>query len=222
MALLIDTAVLFISLAIFIQALALSGEALSSLFGFLGYLLGLFVFFGYPILMEIVFNGRTLGKMATRIRVTMADGSPITPGAALTRNLLRVPDFMPSMYLVGLLAIFFTEKQQRLGDLVANTVVIHERRNWEVVPLNTGLTEQAHPLEALVGELRGMTEDEYIAIKSLCDRFPTLPAHAQIRLTKEVWRPIANRLGIPEFTDVHPAWLMEAVVMKYARKHGML
>ena len=182
----------------------------------------LLLFFGYPILTEALLGGRTLGKMAMGLRVRMVDGSPITPGAAIVRNLLRAADVFPNLYFTGIVAVFFTERQQRLGDLVAGTVVIRDRRDVQIVPLSSPLSEGMHPLEPLIGELKGMTREEYDAIKAFCDRFPEMPAGAQARLIREVWTPIANRLQIPPFADVHPAWLMEAVVMKYARTHGLL
>jgi hypothetical protein len=77
-------------------------------------------------------------------------------------------------------------------------------------------------LEELVGDLRGMTLEEYLAVKTLCDRYPDLPVPVQQRFLREVWQPVANRLGIGSYADIHPVYLMEAAVMKYARKHGLL
>ncbi len=185
-------------------------------------LLLLFSLFGYWILFESLWNGQTVGKRLMGIRVKMADGSPIVPAAAFMRNFLRVADFLPSFYTVGLVSMFFSEKGQRLGDIIANTVVVHETRNVEPVALTSPLTDVEHPLEPLVGDVRRMTPDEYVAIKTLCDRYPELPPRIQRDLTTGVWQPVANRLGIPEYRDIHPVYLMEAVVMKYAREHGLL
>lgn len=182
----------------------------------------LLVFIGYHIVLEALWNGQTLGKKAMGIRVRMSDGSPVTPGAAFMRNVLRLGDFLPSFYTLGLMAMFFTEKGQRLGDIAADTIVVRERRNVGPVPVDSALTTTEHPLEHLVGDLRGMTVEEYLAVKTLCDRYPDLPAHVQQRFLSEVWQPVANRLGIGSYADIHPVYLMEATVMKYARKHGLL
>lgn len=222
MAALLDLLIMVVLMVLLNMVFVFSMALIGSLAIALMFVSFLAVFIGYPLIMEAAFNGRTLGKMAGRIRVMMADGSPITPAAAIGRNLLRLGDFLPTMYLAGMLAVFFTEKQQRLGDLVANTIVVHERANVVPVPLTSQLTEAVHPLEHLVGDLPGMTEVEYRAVKALCDRFPELAAPTQTRLLNEVWQPIANRLGVPQFADIHSAWLMEAVVMKYARRHGLL
>lgn len=175
----------------------------------------------YFILLEGLWNGQTVGKKACSIRVRMADGTPVTFAAALGRNLLRPADMLPGIYLVGLIAIFTNPRSQRIGDLVANTVVCHDRRPlaaFTPAPHAAGI----HPLESYVGPLRGMTMEEYNALRRYADRFPELPAHVQERLTEELWAPIADRRSVPPLPNVHPIYLAEAVVMKYGREHGLL
>jgi uncharacterized RDD family membrane protein YckC len=177
--------------------------------------------FLYFILLEAFWNGQTIGKKAMGIRARMIDGTPITPGAAVGRNLLRPADLLPGTYFVGLLAIFTTPRSQRIGDLVAGTIVCHERRpiaNFVPAPHIVGL----HPLEEHVGELRGMTQEEYYALRRLCDRFPELSTNVQRKLMREVWEPVAAKCSVPELPNVHPIYLAEAVVMKYGRAHGLL
>ncbi|MCO5296285.1 MAG: RDD family protein [Fimbriimonadaceae bacterium] len=177
--------------------------------------------FAYFILLEGLWNGQSLGKKAVGIRVRMADGTPVTFGAALGRNLMRPADLFPGSYFVGLLAVFTNPRSQRLGDLVAGTVVVHERTDppqFHTAPHQVGI----HPLESAVGDLRGMTQEEYVALKRLCDRFPELPAGVQERVVREVWLPFAQRRSVPEAPNVHPIFLAEAVVMRYGRIHGLL
>jgi uncharacterized RDD family membrane protein YckC len=184
----------------------------------LAYSLGPFLYF---ILFEWLYNGQTIGKKAMGVRVRMADGTPVTFGAALGRNLLRVADLLPGSYFVGLIAMFTNPKSQRIGDLFAGTIVVHERRadpRFHPAPHK----EHTHPLEDAVGDLRGMTSEEYWALRRLCDRFPELPRAVQDRLMREVWQPIAYRLKVPAPPNVHPLHLAEAVVMKYGRIHGLL
>lgn len=185
---------------------------------------GFAIIFGsllYFILQEGLWNGQTLGKKAAGIRVRMADGLPITFGAALGRNLLRFADMFPGSYFIGLLAMFSTPRSQRLGDLVANTVVVHEKRPmpyFTPAPHTAGI----HPLEGHIGELRGMTIEEYNALRRFADRFPELPVPVQNKLVREVFQPIAARRGIKPMANVHPLYLAEAAVMKYGREHGLL
>lgn len=100
---------------------------------------------GYGTYMETRFNGRTVGKMALKLRVISADGRPINGTQAALRNMLRLCDFMPPLTLtllipdapaigaiptclVGLVAMTLTERMQRIGDLAANTMVVWEGR----------------------------------------------------------------------------------------------
>jgi uncharacterized RDD family membrane protein YckC len=175
----------------------------------------------YFVLFEGLWNGQTPGKKAFNLRVAMVDGRPVTFGAVLGRNLLRPADMLPGTYFVGLLVMFTNPQSRRIGDLVAQTVVLAGRRaiaRFTPAPHVLGL----HPLEQYVGELRGMTSEEYVALRRLCDRFPELPTSIQDKLLREVWRPIALRRGVSPLPNVHDVYLAEAVVMRYGRTHGPL
>jgi uncharacterized RDD family membrane protein YckC len=177
--------------------------------------------FAYFILFEALWNGQTLGKKAAGIRVRMIDGTPVTFLGALGRNLLRPADMLPGPYLLGVVAMFLNPRAQRIGDLVASTVVVYERRpnhHFNTAPHLVGI----HPFEHQVGELRGMTLEEYQALRRFCDRFPELSNTTQNRLLAELWEPIAERRKVPPLPNVHPLYLAEAVVMKYGRQHGLL
>ena len=80
----------------------------------------------FPLVFELAGRGRSPGKRVLRLRVLSADGSPATGGQLALRNVLRLIDFLPFGYLVGLLAAFASPRGQRLGDLVAGTLVIRE------------------------------------------------------------------------------------------------
>jgi uncharacterized RDD family membrane protein YckC len=71
--------------------------------------------------------GRTLGKRFADLRVVRTDGGRIGYGAAFVRTLLRAVDWLPTAYLIGAVAIWVTKRNQRLGDLVAGTVVVRVR-----------------------------------------------------------------------------------------------
>lgn len=68
--------------------------------------------------------GQTPGKLAMGIAVVGTDGEPIGLRGAVVRNLLRVVDSLPSLYLLGLGAMLATERTQRVGDVAAETVVV--------------------------------------------------------------------------------------------------
>lgn len=182
----------------------------------------LLILFGYFILLEGLWNGFTVGKKAMNIRVCMVDGTPITFIAAIGRNLLRLADFLPSFYFLGFMVMFTTSDSQRIGDLISQTIVVHDR-----LPVLAGYVEAPHhagihPYEAYVGQLSGMTSAEYEALRRLCDRFPELPTKIQNKMIKEIWLPFAENHRIQPVQGLHPLYLAEATVMKYGREKGLL
>lgn len=84
---------------------------------------------GYYVYHEVCNHGRTPGKKAFGIRVVMANGQDIRFFSSLLRNVLKLADFLPSLFLVAVCSMLATEKHQRLGDLLANTVVIREKHD---------------------------------------------------------------------------------------------
>ena len=106
--------------------------------------LTLVLFFGYELLFEVIWSGRTPGKRASGIRVVKSDGSPVTFTAVLVRSLLRVVDFLPTFYGVGAILVFTTRKNQRLGDLAAGTVVVREPKKSSS-PVTTLLEDVSVP-----------------------------------------------------------------------------
>ena len=83
-------------------------------------------FFYHPVL-EVLMRGRTPGKRMTGLRIVTSEGLVPGAGALLTRNLFRIIDSMPALYVVGLLFVMFGRHHLRLGDLAAGTVLAVER-----------------------------------------------------------------------------------------------
>ena len=94
-------------------------------------LVSFLLFSGYFILFEWLWNGQTPGKRLMKLRVIREDGRPITLWESIARNLLRIFDAIPGLvvpiYSVGLMTIFFSNRDQRIGDMFAGTVVVRER-----------------------------------------------------------------------------------------------
>jgi hypothetical protein len=83
---------------------------------------------GYFAFFEWLWSGQTPGKRWMKLRVIREDGRPITFFEAAVRNLLRSFDMQPApFYSIGLISVFVNSKDQRIGDMVAGTVVVRER-----------------------------------------------------------------------------------------------
>jgi len=79
----------------------------------------------YPILFEVFWFGQTPGKRLMGLRVVRGDGGPVSWLASITRNLLRTVDMLPLLYAFGLASTLIDRSGRRLGDLVADTLVVY-------------------------------------------------------------------------------------------------
>jgi len=127
----------------------LFNQATFAVVGGITLIVTLVLIWAYFILLEWLWNGQTIGKRMYRLRVINEDGSPAQFTAVLIRNLLRLVDFLPAFYGLGVLVIVLSPKSQRLGDLAAGTYVVRAPRpqvDWfslrTVTPLGTGLTAE--------------------------------------------------------------------------------
>src|SRR5688572_24444783 len=97
-----------------------------------GYAMFLILWFAlewfYPVVFELTRAGSTPGKRVFGLRVVMDNGLPVTPAASITRNLLRVADFLPAMFGFGIVSILLRKDCKRLGDIAASTLVVHDVR----------------------------------------------------------------------------------------------
>lgn len=80
----------------------------------------------YPVYFELFHNGKTPGKSMFGLFVAQENASTVTPMASLIRNLLRFVDFLPFCYGFGLICLMSNQRFQRIGDIVAGTVVLHK------------------------------------------------------------------------------------------------
>lgn len=127
----------------------------------------------YPVLFEVFWRGQTPGKRALGLAVINDDLTPVTLGPSLVRNLLRTVDFMPAMYLFGLIAMLCNRRFQRLGDLAAGTLVISLRESSR-----PGLATDIRPLAPSTSLLR----TEQTSIIDFMQRSPQLSEPRQQEL----------------------------------------
>jgi len=144
----IDTFIRFGLYMVLSLALAWAGE-----FGIGIYLILIFLIeWFYPVFFEVISDGMTPGKRAMGIRVVHSNGTPVGWPASITRNLLRFVDFLPLFYVFGLVAMMLNRNFQRLGDLVAGTIVVYrdDRRAQRRVPQGKAIapSHALRPVEA--------------------------------------------------------------------------
>ena len=119
----------------------------------------------YPVIFELSRSGATPGKSLVGLKVVMDNGLPVTPAASLTRNLLRVADFLPFAFGAAIVTMLLRRDSKRLGDLAAATLVVHQPQR----PPKTRL-EGVPP----VAPARKLTPADQAALVALAARAPTL------------------------------------------------
>ncbi len=82
--------------------------------------------FGYFSMFEIIWNGQTPGKRQAGIRVLHETGRRVTAFEVFIRNMLRIVDYLPAFYGLGITVMFCNSRSRRLGDFAAGTVVVHD------------------------------------------------------------------------------------------------
>ena len=115
---------------------------MAAIFGLIAFAL----FWGYYIFFEMLWNGQSPGKRWVGLRVIRTDGTPITLTESIVRNLVRLVDFLPAYYGVGVVTMFVNGQSRRLGDLAAGTLVVRDRA---AVTLESLATRPAPPAPAL-------------------------------------------------------------------------
>jgi uncharacterized RDD family membrane protein YckC len=163
------------------------------------------LFTGYPIWFELRHQGRTPGKRFFRLRVVDGRGLPITLEQSFVRNIVRVIDFAPAFYGAGGLVALFDRDRRRLGDILADTLVVHER-----IPLSPqGRIRLERRFNALrtpaalrrIRQRVGLEEREFLL--TLCLRADRLKESARYDLMEEVGTHYRERLEIdaPQLSD---------------------
>ena len=133
----IDVLIIFvIQLVITIGASALGGIFNSiQVFGLVELILTFVLIAGYFLISEAAWNGQTLGKRYVRLRAVGDHGEPLTIGQAAIRNLVRVVDFLPAFYAIGIVTMFSNSRAKRLGDFAAGTLVVRDRERISLYDL---------------------------------------------------------------------------------------
>jgi uncharacterized RDD family membrane protein YckC len=168
------------------------------------------VFWGYDVAFEVLASGRTPGKRWNGIRVVRTGGQPIGFLASATRNLVRLIDFLPSFYLVGIVSILVTRRNQRLGDLVAGSVVVREERAGIVSPTTRPVLPTALPDHLPGLDVSAVTAEEIATVRSFLERRHEIAPDARYQLAATMAGRLRPKVaGAPELQGEE---FLEAVV----------
>jgi uncharacterized RDD family membrane protein YckC len=175
----------------------------------------------YFVLLEWLWNGQTLGKRLFGLRVISEDGEPARFVAVIVRNLVRVVDFLPVLYGLGLVTLIVSTRSQRLGDYAAGTFVVrapNPRRNWSALRTVSArprwnLADDKPPTEPTLRVLPGEAQR---LVREFVLREQRLTPAARTALAKQ----IAARLRplLPEFQVADDVELIHTVARSLRAK----
>jgi uncharacterized RDD family membrane protein YckC len=174
----------------------------------------------YPVLCETLTRGRTPGKRAVGLRVVTVDGAPIRFREAWLRMLGGVADLLlPPGGVTGLLFVWGTPRNQRIGDLLAGTIVVREATIdgrtgafWFEPPY--GLSGYADTIDPTA-----MTVDQYTVVRSFLLRVHELADNARYAVAHQLADSLSTRLHHVRPQNIAPEAFLLCAVARYQRQH---
>jgi uncharacterized RDD family membrane protein YckC len=147
-------------------------------------------FFYHPVL-EIAMRGRTPGKRMAGVRIVTRHGDIPGAGALLVRNVFRLIDGFPGVYLVGLAVVIFTQQHVRIGDLAGGTLLV----------LDT--SEKDSSLAALAASSSGLDPHTADLVHELLDRWKELEPQARRQIACSLVARIEPELTTPQIANLY-------------------
>lgn len=175
-------------------------------FAAVGLLAAFSIFYGYFAAFEAFWHGQTPGKRLVGLRVLSVTGRPIRLDEALIRNVLRVVDQLPGVYAVGIVTMLISSRSQRLGDLAAATVVVHEK--GLTAPVMTIAPASAAAATGWTGG--GLSDAELTLVEAFLQRRHELDAAVREIRARAIADRLRARLG-PAAPELAPEALIEAL-----------
>lgn len=179
-------------------------------------ILNFLLLFGYPIVCEVAFSGRTLGKLALGLRVVTHEGAPVGLRHAAIRSSFMLIDFFLTVGAGAMICAGVTQRSQRLGDLVAGTVVLRQRQAVGPVrvvefPVPPGADGYAATVSSAI-----MRPEEYQRVRSFLIRTTELEPSARQGIATTLAAPfLAMTPAPPEGMD--PATYLQVLAAVYQR-----
>lgn len=177
------------------------------------------VLMGYPVVLETLWRGRTVGKKAMGLRAVTIEGAPIRLRHALLRMMGGLVDrFLPPIGVTGTLMVLGTRRHQRVGDMMAGTVVIRDpdrtalpQALWFPVP--PGYEAYAAGIDPTA-----MTDEQYTVLRTFLVRNREFTPDARYRLAAELAERVSRTLQHSWTPAVHPEAYLLCVVARYQRR----
>ncbi len=179
-------------------------------------LIGFFIYVGYFVFFETVWSGQTPGKRRVKIRVIRDDGRPVRLQQSTLRALLRPFD---DLFFIGVFFIVFSQREKRLGDLVAGTLVIQEEQPvsaaWKV---STSARSLAKKL-LIDTDISRLLPEDFAVVREYLQRREAMIPNARNELSKQLATQVKEIIGLGKLpTKVDANLFLEAVYHAYQQQ----
>ncbi|HWQ15383.1 MAG TPA: RDD family protein [Roseiflexaceae bacterium] len=224
LAAIIDSLIIVVAQALVLYLLGLATTSLpfaESVMVAVGALLSFLILWGYYIVFELVWSGQSPGKRAIGLRVVREGGRPITFTSAAIRNLVRIVDFLPALYGIGVVVMFIDRRARRLGDFAAGTLVVKERRGVTLASLTATAVPPPPPdAQPTLANVHLVGERDYALVQEFLGRRQELARDVRARLASQIAQGLQARLGIPQGGDAER--FLQYVAAEYQIYHRSL
>jgi uncharacterized RDD family membrane protein YckC len=176
------------------------------------------IFWGYPVAFESLWRGRTPGKAAMGLRVVTTEGAPVRFRHAAIRAALGLIDFWATLGAVAVVSALVTRRHQRLGDLVAGTIVLRERTGTPRPTAVRFRTPEGAEAYAATLDPAALTGEDYTALRSFLLRAPSLAPPVRAGLARQLAQPLAARIRHTPPPEVSPELFLACLAARYQQR----
>jgi uncharacterized membrane protein SpoIIM required for sporulation/uncharacterized RDD family membrane protein YckC len=176
------------------------------------------ILWGYYLLCEGLFDGRTLGKRLLGLRAVRDGGYSVGFAASAVRNLMRLIDMQPLFtYLIGIAGVAISKSGKRLGDVVAGTIVVREA----MVRQPVARAEPAHENEPAAPTMALLTDAEYQLLDRWAARRGSIDAERRTVLTQQVAGRLRHVIGDVDTSSMSGSLSRLLASERRARQRGV-
>lgn len=176
------------------------------------------VYLGYPIAFETLWRGRTPGKAALGLRVVTVEGAPVRFRHAAIRAALGMVDFFITSGIGALATALFSKRHQRLGDMVAGTVVLRERTAGPPPRAATFSIPPGAEAYASTIDTAGLLPGDYEAVREFLLRTSTLRPDVRNDIGRRLATAIAAKLHHTAPPSVSPELFLVCVAARHQQR----
>ena len=169
------------------------------------------VFLFYSLFFEMMNNGKTLGKMALGIKVIKIDGTEGVAGDYMARWAFRSLELYITAGALAAIMVSLSDKNQRLGDLLANTVVVKERPTFSLSLASLLSKKTINDYQPQYPSVVKMSEEDVLFIKEVLERYRKYRNEAHREALKMLSNKMKDKLAITTTVGRYDEFLLTLI-----------